>query len=155
MLVDVAKVSQACNITIQRVGQLVAEGMPKEGRGKYDLGKCMIWYIRYLQKALERRAVPTPDGNYTQMGDVKVRSVLADAEMKELELAKARGQLVPLLEVEAKWSEIVLAAKARILTTPARIAAELVGETSRNLIQAKIEKALKEAMAQLAGGRSL
>ena len=121
MFVDVNKVSQALNVTAQRVQQLANEGMPKEGRGKYDLGKCMVWYIRYLQKALERRAVPTSDGEYTALGDVKVRSIRADAELKELELARQRRELIAATDVEQRWSEIVAVTKARFLALAPRL----------------------------------
>ena len=62
--VDVTKVASALNLTKQRVQQLVKEGLPREGRGQYDPMKCMLWYIRYLQQALEKKAVPTLEGGF-------------------------------------------------------------------------------------------
>jgi len=60
--VSVTVLARACHITPRRVQQLVAEGMPRTNRGKYDLGVCMSWYIRYLQEQVERR---TPNPNAT------------------------------------------------------------------------------------------
>ena len=47
-------------------------------------------------------------------------------------------------------TDLVLTTKARIMAIAPRLAPELVGETSRVMIHAKLEKALKEALATLA-----
>jgi hypothetical protein len=153
--VDAHKVAQALNITIQRVGQLVSEGMPKEGRGRYNLGACMLWYIRYLQKALERRAVPTSDGAYTGLGDAKVRVVKADAELKELELAKQRRELIAAPDIERRWTDIVAVVKARLLAIGGRITPLLIGETDRTAIQTRIDDAVKDALAEMANAKGV
>ena len=149
-IVRVGKVAQALNLTPQRVQQLANEGLPKEDRGKYDLGKCMLWYIRYLQAALEKKAVPMADGGYVGEREERVRLLRAEADLKEIELAKERGQLVAIQDVEKEMTDLVLTSKARIMAIPPRVAPELVGESSRMIIQTKLEKACKEALALLA-----
>jgi hypothetical protein len=57
--VTVSKVASALNLDVRRVQQLVQAGMPREARGQYDVVKCMLVYIRYLQNILERKAMPT------------------------------------------------------------------------------------------------
>ena len=148
--VDISKIVSALNITEQRVGQLVKEGMPKEGRGQYDPVKCMLWYIRYLQNALQKKSVPTLDGGFVGEREERVRLLRADADLREIELAKERGQLIALADVEKTMTDLVLTTKARIMAIAPRLAPELVGETSRVMIHAKLEKALKEALAELA-----
>ncbi len=49
------RLSEALNVTVRRVQQLVKEGLPQVDRNRYDLGQCYFWYVRYLQKALQRR----------------------------------------------------------------------------------------------------
>jgi len=144
------KVAQALNLTEQRIHQLVKEGLPKEGRGQFDPVKCMLWYIRYLQKALEKKAVPTLDGGFVGEREERVRLLRADADLREMELARERGLLVALPDVEASLTDLVLTTKARIMGIAPRLAADLVGETSRVMVQAKVEKACKEALAYLA-----
>ena len=148
--VDVGKVANALNLTEQRVQQLVKEGMPREGRGQYDAVKCMLWYIRYLQQALEKKSIPTLDGGYAGEREERVRLLRADADLREMELAKERGQLISLATHESELSNLVLTTKARIMAVPPRLAPELVTETSRLMIQAKMEAALKDALALLA-----
>ena len=149
-LVNVERVAQALNLQKRRVQQLVNEGMPKEGRGQYDPVKCMLWYIRYLQAALEKRSVPMTDGTFAGEREERVRLLRADADLREIELAKERSQLVAISDIEQLFTDLVLTTKARILAIPPRLAPELVGESSRVMIQAKIEKACKEALSYLA-----
>ena len=154
-LTDVGRVAQALNLTESRVHQLVKEGLPREGRGQYDAVKCMLWYIRYLQAVIEKKAVNIGDpsgAGYAGEREERVRLLRADADLREIELAKERSQLVTLADVEAFHTELVLTTKARMMAIPPRIAPELVGETSRVMIQAKIEKAIKEALSNLAKG---
>jgi phage terminase Nu1 subunit (DNA packaging protein) len=148
--VDVTKVASALNLTEARVQQLVKEGMPRESRGQYDPVKCLLWYVRYLQKALEKKAVPTLDGGFVGEREERVRLLRADADLREMELAKERGLLVALPDIEKMVTDLVLTTKARIMAIPPRLAPELVGETSRVMIQAKLEKACKESLAYLA-----
>jgi hypothetical protein len=142
------------DLTEQRVHQLVREGLPKEGRGQFDPVKCMLFYIRYLQKALEKKGVPTLDGRYLGEREERARLLRADADLREMELASQRGQLMAIQDVEMEMTKLVLTTKARIMAIPPRIAPELVGETSRIMIQAKLDKACKEALAYLARSRN-
>ena len=68
--------------------------MPRERKGMYDAAKCLLWYIRYLQDALEKKAVPQGDGAYSGITGERARSLRADAELKEIELAEKRGLTV-------------------------------------------------------------
>lgn len=148
--VDVTKVASALNLDERRVQQLVKEGMPREARGQYDPVKCMLWYIRYLQQVLEKKSVPTLDGGFVGEREERVRLLRADADLREMELARERGLVVALPDIEATLTDLVLTTKARIMAIPPRLAPELVGETSRVMIQAKLEKACKESLAYLA-----
>ena len=148
--VPAGKIAQALNLTEQRVHQLVREGLPKEGRGQFDPVKCMLFYIRYLQKALEKKAVPRFDGGYAGEREERVRLLRADADLREMELASQRGLLVAIQDVEKEMTDLVLTTKARIMGIPPRLAPELVGETSRVMIQAKLEKACRDSLAYLA-----
>ena len=148
--VDVTKVASFLNLDERRIQQLVKEGMPREARGQYDPIKCAGWYIRYLQNALEKKAVPNLDGGFVGEREERVRLLRADADLREMELAKERGLLVALPDVERTLSDLVQTTKARILAIPPRLAPELVGETQRTMIQAKLERACVEALAYLA-----
>jgi phage terminase Nu1 subunit (DNA packaging protein) len=147
--VNAEKVAQALNLTESRVHQLVKEGLPKEARGQFDPVKCMLWYIRYLQSALEKKAVPTLDGGFVGEREERVRLLRSQADLSEIELSKERGQLVAIQDVEKAMTDLVLTTKARIMAVAPRLAPDLLGETSRVMVHAKIEQALKEALLNL------
>lgn len=148
--VDVEKVASVLNLDKRRVQQLVKEGMPRESHGQYDPVKCMLWYIRYLQSALEKKSVPTLDGGFVGEREERVRLLRADADLREIELARERSQLISLPDYERTLADLVLTTKARVMAIAPRVAPEVLGETSRVMVQAKIEKACKEALAHLA-----
>ena len=148
--VDVTKVASALNLDERRVQQLVKEGMPRETRGQYDPVKCMLWYIRFLQSALEKKAVPTLDGGFAGEREERVRLLRADADLREMELARERSLVISIDDYERTLADLILTTKARIMAIPPRLAPDLVGETSRVMLQAKLEKACKESLAYLA-----
>ena len=151
-IVDVGKVANALNLTEMRVQQLVKEGMPREVRGQYDPVKCMLWYVRYLQQALEKKSVPTLDGGFIGERDARVRLLSADADLREMELSKERGRVVSIAVANKACDDLARETTARIMGIPPRLANELVGESSRMMIQAKIESALRDALRLLASG---
>jgi phage terminase Nu1 subunit (DNA packaging protein) len=146
-LVEIKQLTQTLNVTEQWIGKLVKEGMPKEARGKYDLGKCMLWYIRYLQAALRRRSGATGESGRTEQTE-RLRLLSAEAELKELELARERGEFAAITDFEKVITELVVTTKARILAIPSRLAPQLVGE-DRLKIESRLEKELKETLSTL------
>jgi hypothetical protein len=149
-IVSIKDIAAALNLTPSRIQQLVQEGLPKKLRGKYDQDECTGWYIRYLQSLVERKMIVDEGGKlFATDRETRLRLLTADTELRELELARERSQLVSVDEVEKEIADLVLTTKARVLAVPPRIAADLIGETSRVMIQAKLEKALKEALVQL------
>jgi phage terminase Nu1 subunit (DNA packaging protein) len=152
--VDVRKIASLLNLDKRRVQQLVEEGMPREARGQYDPVKCMLWYIRYLQSVIEKKSVPTLDGGFVGEREERVRLLRAHADLREIELAKERALLMAIPDVEAMLTDLKVTTTARIMAIPPRLAPELMGETSRVMIQAKIEKACKESLSYLANAGS-
>jgi hypothetical protein len=144
--VPARKLAQALNLTEQRVHQLVKEGvLQKEGRGQFDAIKCIRAYIRYLQSLLEADVSAPPSEH-----QARVRLLRVQADLKELELSKQRSQFVTIELVEKEVADLVHTTTARVTAIAPRLAPKLVGETSRVMIQAKLEKACKEVLRQLA-----
>jgi phage terminase Nu1 subunit (DNA packaging protein) len=150
-VVGIKQLAQILNLTPSRIQQLVQEGLPKKLRGKYDQDICVGWYIRYLQALVEKKAIVGEGGAVLANERVeRLRLLSADADLREIELARERGQLVAIEDVEHEMADLILVTKARVLAVGARVAPMLVGENSRVMIQAVIEKAHKEALSQLA-----
>lgn len=147
---NVAQVARALNIDVRRVQQLVNEGLPREARGRYDGSKCIRWYIRYLQAVLTRRAIVTEPGDAAALRRVHLRKLRVVAELKQIELDRQRSHLVSIADAEKFRTSLVQEVAARILAIAPRLAPELLGETSRVMVQAKIDRALRDAFRQLA-----
>lgn len=149
-IVRIKELAAILNLTPSRIHQLVQEGLPKKLRGKYDQDECTGWYIRYLQALVEKKIVMDEGGKiFANERQERLRQLTADADLTEIKLARERGQLVRIDEVEKEMSDLVLTTKARVLAVAPRVAPDLVGENSRVMIQARIEKALKDALVQL------
>lgn len=149
-LINVKQMAKLMNLTPRRVQQLAKEGLPRAAKDRYDASKAMQFYIRYLQKALEQKEIPDADGRYTVLKEERIRGLRADSELREMQVAEKRRELVAVADVKKTLLDLVHMTKARILATPAHIASDVVGETNRIIIQGKIDKKLKEALSHLA-----
>jgi phage terminase Nu1 subunit (DNA packaging protein) len=147
-LVGIAAIAARLRLTPRRIQQLVGEGLPRVTRGKYDVDQVLDWYIARL----ERQLAGELDEDSPQRNRVKeeLRLLSAKADLEELDLAAKRRELVAIGDVEKQMTDLVITTKARILAVPARVAPDLIGEQSRVMAQAKVEKALKEALSHLA-----
>jgi phage terminase Nu1 subunit (DNA packaging protein) len=144
------KIAQALNLTKSRVHQLVHEGLPKEGRGQFDPVKCMLWYIRYLQNALEKKSVPALEGGFVGERQERVRLIRADADLREMELASQRSSVISVADYERTLAVVIETTRAQVMAIAPRAAPEVIGQKSRVMVQALIEKQCKEALAYLA-----
>jgi phage terminase Nu1 subunit (DNA packaging protein) len=148
--VGVDKVASALNLTPQRVQQLVKEGLPREARGRYDPIKCMMFYVRYLQRVLEKRSTPTLDGGFVGEREERIRLLRAQADLREMELARERSLYVSVADYERTLANMIRVTTARVMAIAPRAAPEVVGQQSRVMIHALIEKHCKEALRWLA-----
>ncbi len=147
-LVGIAAIAERLKLTPRRIQQLAGEGLPRVTRGKYDVDAVLDWYIAKLERQLARQT--DEDGEIAQRHNEEMRLLSARADLQEMDLATKRRELVAIADVEKQMTDLVITTKARILTVPARVAPELLGEESRVMVQAKIEKAIKEALSHLA-----
>jgi phage terminase Nu1 subunit (DNA packaging protein) len=147
-LVGIAAIAERLRLTPRRIQQLAGEGLPRVTRGKYDVDAVLDWYIAKLERQLARQT--DEDGDIAMREREELRMISAKADLQEIELAGKRRELVAIGDVEKQMTDLVITTKARIMTVPARVAPELLGEQSRVMVQAKIEKAIKEALSHLA-----
>lgn len=149
MSVDVQAVAKALNLTPRRVQQLKAEGMPSIGRGQYELGPCMAWYIRYLQSKLDKLG-PNTNPETPDLLVEKTRLAKEQGDKIALENAIKRGQLVYADEVSRVWADHISSAKSKILVIPSKLGPQLVNIDNANVIAGKLRDELDAALAELA-----
>ena len=114
-MVNIERVANALNLTPRRVQQLVKEGLPREKRGEYDPIKCLLWYVRYLQGQISRLSpnVDLAGGEIDDERKARLRLLLADANLREIELARERGEFMTLVDVEKLMTDLIVMTKAR------------------------------------------
>jgi phage terminase Nu1 subunit (DNA packaging protein) len=144
-------VAKACNISIQRVGQLVREGViPKKGRGEYELGPCMAAYIRYLQKVVETRG-PASTAAGSDIATERRKLIAAQREKVETENAIRRGDLTECVRVAQIWANNVSIAKANFRTIPSKLGPQLTGISETAVVVDLLQTAIDEVLTELAG----
>ena len=149
MAVKVDEVARALNLTPRRVQQLRAEGLPSIGRGLYELGPCMAWYIRYLQGLLEKRG-PNVNADTPDLIAERTRLAKEQGDKLAIENSIKRGELVYVSDVVQAWSEHISGAKAKLLSLPSKVAPQLVNQPNANVIAARIREEVDTALTELA-----
>jgi phage terminase Nu1 subunit (DNA packaging protein) len=122
--VTIAQLAKACNLTPQRIRQLVQEGMPRAGRGRYELGQCIGWYIRYLQSAVERRS-GGPDR--AAISEAQILKAVADAQMAQLKVARERGEMHHDSDAVAEVTRFCERVRALVLSIRSRYQSQILG----------------------------
>jgi hypothetical protein len=80
----------------------------------------------------------------------RARKVKAEAELAEIELAKEREDLIEVDAVRHVWGELVIAAKSRLLSIPAKLAPVVAVEDAPATCKYLVEEQINEALDELA-----
>jgi phage terminase Nu1 subunit (DNA packaging protein) len=156
-IVNSAAVAEALNLTERRVEQLVHEGMPRISRGKYDVWTCAKWYVRYLQKAIERRATENGDETKSNLTEEKKRLIRIQADIAQIDYRKKMGELIPAHLVDDRFMAFASTIHDRFIALPSRVASRLEGE-SKDVIRVKLYEAVRDLLnglsADLSGKKS-
>lgn len=139
-----ATIAKLLLLTTRRVQQLASEGtIPRVARGEYDLVASVQAYVGYLQKQLARYNLGQPadkDGNRNRLAK-------ENADAKEMENAKRRGELLEASEVKQQFSEMLAVFRSRCLAIPsataARVAVEKDPVKCQEIIKEQIHGTLK------------
>jgi hypothetical protein len=91
-----------------------------------------------------RPPIDEPDYNAA-----RARKMTADAELAELELLKAKRELVSAEDVKTAWADVLSAMKAKLMALPTICAPMAAVETEINVIQDILEGQVTEALNEL------
>ena len=151
MAVKVDEVARALNLTPRRVQQLKEEGLPTVGRGQYELGPCMAWYIRYLQGKLEKMG-PNMNSDTPDLVAERTRLAKEQGDKLAIENSIKRSELVYVSDVVSAWSEHISNARAKLLSLPSKVAPQLVNQPNANVIASKLREDIDTLLYELAEG---
>ena len=81
----------------------------------------------------------------------RTRKLAAEAQLAEMELAKARHEYVAVADVASAWGEVLSAVRSRLLSMPTTLATIVANENEVARCQAIIETHVHEALTELSG----
>lgn len=109
-----------------------------DGRGRrFVWAEVREWYVRYrIEKDGNRGNEPCqiPGDDDENMDEVQLRKLKAEADLKELELATKRGEVVAIEDVKRSMENVAASLKSAILAMPSKLATRLVGMRDKRAI---------------------
>lgn len=140
---SLAAIARLLMISERRVQQLCQEGViPRAERGRYDLEAAVQGYISFLQARTHR----ADDGEIDYHVE-KARLTRAQADMAELQVARERGDVVSVAQIERNLAGVFAEVRANVRNVPGRVVSSLVGQTDeraiRQVLLAEIDQVLQ------------
>jgi phage terminase Nu1 subunit (DNA packaging protein) len=126
----------------------IKRGMPVLQRG--SRGKA--WQINTAEVSawLEQRAKESAaGGDQADERELKRRKLAAETAKVELELARVRGEVVPLAQLERALANTFAEVKTNLRSVPSRVATAIIGEETEARIKAVILKEIDQALEAL------
>jgi phage terminase Nu1 subunit (DNA packaging protein) len=145
--------AERLGVDVRTIDRWVADGMPKRtisGRAQFAWHDCRKWWeakIREDERATRHAA--GDEDKKTEMAELRLRALRAEAEEAELNLAHRRGELVPRAFMRDEFRRIATGLRARLLALPQSWAARLGVCTSTVDRQLMLQDAINEVMPQL------
>ncbi|MDO8421552.1 MAG: terminase small subunit [Parvibaculum sp.] len=125
-------------------------GLPVEKKGgkgvanEYNTARVIEWLVSH-------KAGTLPGGGKARNHeDEKARKTTAEADLKEIELAEARAEVVPIGHSVKEFAKRVAATRSKMLALPTKLAPVLVVMTDIEESRAVIEDMIREALDELA-----
>jgi len=147
-MANMVKVQDVCHafipITPRRYRQLAEEGhVPKPEKGMVDLLPALRDYIAYQHQRLQ-------GSGSLSLTDERTRLTKIQADRKEIELLRTKGELLPVQEAMAVWSAVIITMKTRLLGFPRKMAPVVYGCAKETEIQELLQREIDEICNELA-----
>jgi phage terminase Nu1 subunit (DNA packaging protein) len=128
----------------------------------FDVALAMVWHAAHIRTRRKRGAAPgkssapAPVAPIEPAGDPPTRSWRdrldrANAQTRELELARLDGRSLDRDATKAEWIRVVSTARARLLGIPSTVAAQISSPRERARIATMLEEEIHRALHELAG----
>ena len=113
-------------------------------RVEYDAPMIVKWYVDFKLSQYAKANVGS------DKKAAETREAFAKAELREIELAKEKGELVPVDEVAEIWLKHVLVVRNTILNFPHQIAISIEDGLSYQEKKQKVQNMVDELLRNLA-----
>jgi phage terminase Nu1 subunit (DNA packaging protein) len=143
VIVGTEQLATLLGLNRSRIHPLVAKGMPKLDRGKFDAPACIQWYIAFKVKGHEKPA--SSDVN-------EARKKLYDAQVikTELETSRIKREMIPADEHMIDMNQLAVMFSSGLDALGGRLAAQLAGMTDPAVIAEHLTtetNAIRESVA--------
>lgn len=128
LLVNKTELARILGISTKTVSRYQTEGLPFTGKGqsaRFDVTACVQWYAQ-KQAQIAMSQVDIGKVSLSEE-EVKVRKLLAEAQMKELELAQMRGELVLVEDAEKEITRHLTQLRGKVTAIPGVWGAKVLG----------------------------
>jgi len=144
-IVPIGSLAKVCNVSERRLQQLEKEGVTKKAdRGKWFLFASVNGYIKFLQRIVDGSS------SVIDFEQAKKRKLAAEADMAELELAKAKNSILLVKDHGEIIGKVADSIKARLLAIPSKLAPSVALETNQNICKTLIEDEVRRTLTELA-----
>jgi phage terminase Nu1 subunit (DNA packaging protein) len=109
------------------------------------------WYVAYrIAKDGSRGSLSTQVPVKEDINAASLRKTVAEADLKELQLAKERGQVAAIDDVERILSAANMATQTQILAVPSRLATQMLGLEDHGRAVSILEAEMRQLLSNLA-----
>lgn len=155
-------VAELLGVTDRGVRKWINEkGLPakNDSRGfALDWPKTLEWYVAYRNTENSGTGGTRRPGNGKDGGeeplesyeDANARKTRAEADLKELQLARERGQVAAITDVEKVLTSANKSIQTLILAMPSGLAPQLIGIEDRGRINAILTRYCREVLTNMA-----
>jgi phage terminase Nu1 subunit (DNA packaging protein) len=142
-LATIEQIATVLNLTPRMINRHVKEnGMPRVGRGEYDLVKCVHWYIDFLHDQIDH----AKRGGETEQ-QARGRLVIAQANMKEIELARLRAEVITVEDCIKEVENAMMSVRSQFLSQSKSMALDVSTLTTVKEIEEYINDRTLESLS--------
>jgi hypothetical protein len=132
------------SISLQHLSLLVRQGVIKKDDDGYDLKECFRAYLQFKIKEQKERY----QGELKKKDDPQYRIQQYNAELKQIELEKVRGNVVDADQVLQSLSQIIIRTRNAFMELK-KLAPRLKGMTSIKNISDLLDKEIRRVLKEL------
>lgn len=146
--VNTTELAESFGLSPVQVTTYWHEGMPKLARGSWDLGACWKWRYARLAAELETEKQRTPN----EFADRDLEDALlkrTQREIKEIELAQRRGEILDVSTVAKVIERAVGAFRSRVLSIPSKSAPRVIACADVAEAKAVLDADIHDALGEL------
>lgn len=145
--VSAETLGRAAGRTGRYIRELAAAGrLPRDTKGKYPLFPANLELHRIGHAAKGQRPIGGSEATDT-LDSARMQVALRDAELKQIEIDKRRGDLIPAADLEIALAVAINDCRTRLLALPKALAARLAAMTDerevRDLLAAELHGTLE------------